>query len=112
MKSFFIKQNFKVDDIISYAELVSAEGINLQKGMNFNVNLEYSVFLMSVRKNAPYANEYDERTNTIIYEGHDVPSNLADNPKRVDQPLTTLRGSLTENGKFFTAANSYKEGLI
>ncbi len=32
MKSFLIKQNFKVDDIISYAELVSAEGINLQKG--------------------------------------------------------------------------------
>ncbi len=112
MNSFLIKQNFKVDDIISYTELVAAEKIPIQRGMNFNVNLEYSVFLMSVRKNAPYADVYDEKTNTIIYEGHDTPSNLADNPKEVDQPITTPRGSLTENGKFFTAANSYKEGLL
>ena len=112
MKSFLIKQNYKVDDIISYTELVAAEKIPLQKGMNFNVNLEYSIFLMSVRKNAPYADVYDEKTNAIIYEGHDVPSNLADDPKKVDQPLTTPKGSLTENGKFFTAAQSFKEGLL
>lgn len=112
MRSFLIKQNFKIDDIISYTELVSAEGINLQKGMNFSVQPEYSVLLMSIRKNAPYADEYDEKTNTIIYEGHDVPSNLADDPKKVDQPLTTPKGSLTENGKFFTAAQSYKNGII
>lgn len=104
MRYFLIKPNFKIDDIISYTELVSAEGINLQKGMNFSVKPEYSVMLMSIRKNAPYADEYDEKTNTIIYEGHDVPSNLADDPKKVDQPLTTPKGSLTENGKFFTAA--------
>jgi len=67
---------------------------------------------MSVRKNAPYADVYDENTNAIIYEGHDVPSNLADDPKKVDQPLTTRKGSLTENGKFFTAAQSFKEGLL
>ena len=112
MRSFLTKQNFKIDDIISYTELVSAEGINLQKGMNFNVNSEYSVLLMSIRKNAPYADEYDEKANTIIYEGHDIPSNLADDPKKVDQPLTTPKGSLTENGKFFTAAQSYKNGII
>ena len=34
-------------------------------------------FLMSVRKNAPYADEYDAKTGNLIYEGHDVPSNLA-----------------------------------
>lgn len=112
MKSFLIKQNFKVDDIISYTDLVSAERVPLQKGMNFNVNLEYSVFLMSIRKNSPYEDQYDEKTNAIIYEGHDVPRNLADDPKKVDQPLTTPKGSLTENGKFFTAAQSFKEGLL
>jgi len=112
IKSFFVKSSFKVDDIISYAELVAEEGINLQKGMNFNINRNYSVFLMSVRKNAPYADEYDEKTNTIIYEGHDVPSNLADNPKEVNQPLTNPSGTLTENGKFFTAAQSYKEKIV
>jgi hypothetical protein len=111
MKSFFPKPTFKVDDIISYAELVSAEQANVQKGMNFQIKPEYSIFLMSVRKNAPYADEWDKATNTLIYEGHDAPSNLAKEPKEVDQPLTTLKGTLTENGKFFTAAQSYKMKL-
>ena len=66
---------------------------------------------MSVRKNAPYADEWDKATNTLIYEGHDAPSNLAKEPKEVDQPLTTPKGTLTENGKFFTAAQSYKMRL-
>ena len=112
MKSFLLKPTFKSDDIISYKELVAAEQINLQKGMNFNVKPEYSVLLMSLRKNAPYADEVDEKTGTLIYEGHDVPSNLVDDPKTVDQPLLTPKGSLTENGKFFTAAQSYKMKLL
>jgi hypothetical protein len=112
MKSFFPKPNFKTDDIISYTELVASEGINLQRGMNFNVKPGYSVLLMSVRHNAPYADEFDERTGNLIYEGHDVPRNISDKPKEVDQPLTTPKGTLTENGKFFTAAQSYKMRLL
>ena len=112
MKSFFLKPTFKVDDIISFTELVASEGINLQKGMNFNVKPDYSVLLMSVRKNAPYADEYDNKTGTLIYEGHDVPSNLAGDPKKVDQPLTTPKGTITENGKFFTAAQAYQNKLV
>jgi hypothetical protein len=112
MKSFFLKPTFKVDDIISYAELVAAENANVQKGMNFQIKPEYSIFLMSVRKNAPYADEWDRATNTLIYEGHDAPSNIAKEPKEVDQPLTTPKGTLTENGKFFTAAQSFKTGII
>jgi hypothetical protein len=112
MKSFFPKPTFKVDDIISYAELVAAENANVQKGMNFQIKSEYSIFLMSVRKNAPYADEWDKATNTLIYEGHNAPSNLVKEPKEVDQPLTTPKGTLTENGKFFTAAQSYKMRLV
>jgi hypothetical protein len=112
MKSFFPKPTFKVDDIISYAELVAAENANVQKGMNFQIKPEYSIFLMSVRKNAPYADEWDKATNTLIYEGHDAPSNIAKEPKEVDQPLSTPKGTLTENGKFFTAAQSYKMKLV
>jgi hypothetical protein len=112
MKSFLIKSRFKIDDIISYTELVAAEGINLQRGMNFNVKPDYSVLLMSIRKNAPYADEYDEKTNTLIYEDHDVPSNLTESPKTVDQALVTPKGTLTENGKFFTAAQAYKIKLV
>jgi len=112
MKSFFPKPTFKVDDIISYAELVAAEGANVQKGMNFNIRPEYSIFLMSIRRNAPYRDEWDERTGTLIYEGHDAHSNWVKNPKESDQPLTTPKGTLTENGKFFTAAQSYKMRLL
>lgn len=72
MKSFFPKPTFKVDDIISYMELVAAEGAPVQRGMNFNFSSSYSVFLMSVRKNAPYSDEWDTKTNTLIYEGHDA----------------------------------------
>ena len=111
MKSFFPKPTFKVDDIISYAELVAAENANVQKGMNFQIKPEYSIFLMSVRKNAPYADEWDEKTGTLIYEGHDAFSNWVKNPKEADQPLNTPNGTLTENGKFFTAAQSYKMRL-
>jgi len=112
MKSFFPKPQFKTDDIISYAELVAAEGINLQRGMNFNVKPGYSILLMSVRHNAPYADEYDEKTNTLIYEGHDVSKNVSDTPKNVDQPITTPNGTITQNGKFYTAAQSYKMKMI
>ncbi len=111
MKSFFPKPIFKVDDIISYAELVAAENANVQKGMNFQIKPEYSIFLMSVRKNAPYTDEWDEKTNTLIYEGHDAFSNWVENPKEADQPFTTPNGTLTENGKFFTAAQAYKMKL-
>ncbi|HUI30222.1 MAG TPA: HNH endonuclease signature motif containing protein [Candidatus Acidoferrales bacterium] len=100
-----------IDDIISYSDIVSAEGQNIQRGMNFNVGNGYSVFLMSVRKNAPYADKINEATNSIVYEGHDAQKNHARNPKDVDQPMVTPKGSLTQNGKFFAAAQAFKLGL-
>ena len=112
MKSFFPKPSFNVDDIISYAELVAAENANIQRGMNYNAKSGYSIFLMSIRRNAPYADQIDIKTNTIIYEGHDTQKNFTEsNPKKIDQPLTTPNGTLTENGKFFTAAQAYKMKL-
>ncbi|MGB2867059.1 MAG: HNH endonuclease signature motif containing protein [Bacteroidota bacterium] len=101
-----------IDDIISYAHLVAEERVNLQKGMNFGLGKDYSILLMSTRRGAPYADEVDKKTGTLIYEGHDQPKTkgLAD-PKAVDQPLTTPKGSWTENGKFFRAAMDYKSGL-
>ena len=107
-----LKKKLEIDDIISYDELIYVEGSVIQRGMNFNFNSSYSILLMSLRKNAPYKDEFDEKTNTVIYEGHDLPRNLSENPKEDDQPLNTPRGSLTENGKFFSAASAYKLGLI
>lgn len=54
----------EVDDIISYHDLVTEEKAALQKGMNFGVGKKYSVFLMSLRENAPYADALDEKQST------------------------------------------------
>jgi hypothetical protein len=95
----------EVDDIFGYDKLVAAEKATLQKGMNYRVGKDYSVFLMSLRENAPYADALDEITGMLTYEGHDEPQRQGGpNPKEVDQPLTTPKGSWTENGKFFRAA--------
>ena len=112
MNLLSFKSSLQVDDIIHYVELVAIEGVNLQKGMNFKIKPHYSIFLMSIRKGAPYADKFDKATNTIIYEGHDSPRNECPNPKESDQPLHTKNGTLTENGKFYTAAHAYKQGLI
>lgn len=102
----------RVDDIFSYDKLVAEEKANLQKGMNYGIGNTYSVLLMSVRPGAPYSDEWDEKTGTLIYEGHDVHrTQSCPDPKSVDQPMTTPKGSWTENGKFFRAAIDYKERL-
>jgi len=102
----------EVDDIISYHDLVSEEKAALQKGMNFGVGKKYSIFLMSLREGAPYADALDPITGMLTYEGHDEPQRRGGpHPKEIDQPLTTPRGSWTENGKFFRAAMDFKSGL-
>lgn len=101
----------KPDDVILYSHLVAEEGANLQKGMNYGTKKSYSVFLMSIRKGAPYRDKVDRKTGIIIYEGHDAPRKAGVDPKAVDQPLTTPNGKWTENGKFFRAATDYKSGF-
>jgi len=101
----------KIDDIITYHELVAEEQINLQKGMNFGVGKNYSILLMSVREGAPYDDAFDESGN-LVYEGHDVPRSAGGpDPKLTDQPIQTPGGSWTENGKFYQSAVNYRSGL-
>jgi len=79
--------------------------------MNFNLNGTHSVILMSVRPNAPYADRIEDDGSTIIYEGHDLPRSADNpNPKTVDQPEFTPKGSLTQNGLFHRAAQEYQRG--
>ena len=99
-----------VSEIISYPELVAREKANLQKGMNFGIRPGYSIILMSVRRGAPYHDRYDAEQNLLIYEGHDVHRSRGIDPKKVDQPMNTPRGGLTENGKFFRAAKDTVAG--
>jgi len=63
-----------------------AEKIALQKGMNYGVEKNYSVFLMSLRENAPYADALDHqakygcctfsRTCTLECEKKELPTLL------------------------------------
>ncbi|MGD0005714.1 MAG: HNH endonuclease [Anaerolineaceae bacterium] len=100
------------NEIIPYFEMCRRENIgNLQRGMNYRLNNAYSVILMSLRPNAPYADRIEDEGLTLIYEGHDISrTQLNPDPKIVDQPEFTLGNRLTDNGKFHKAAQEYKRG--
>jgi len=100
-----------IDRILSYREMCEEEGAQtLQRGMNFHMHPSYSVILMSRRSNAPYLDRVLSDGITIEYEGHDEPKTQNNpNPKKLNQPKYTLSGKLTQNGKFITAVEKYKE---
>lgn len=102
----------KAGDIISYQEMCSEEKFSLQKGMNFRHKNCNTIILMSLRKNAPYADRIEEEGKILIYEGHDMAKyqGLKQDPKKIDQPKYLPSGQLSENGKFFNAAMQYKNG--
>ena len=89
--------------------MCTEEGVNLQRGMNYHLRGDISVILMSLRRNAPYADRVEDNGRILIYEGHDIPK-TSDNliPKVVDQPMYNPYGSLTQNGLFYEAALGYK----
>lgn len=95
--------------IISYFELTMRERQQLQKGMNFRTDGRLSVFLMSLRKNAPYKDQWLEDKQVLIYEGHDAKTEQK-TKKAIDQPMFRDSGKLSDNGKFYTEAIAYKEG--
>jgi len=100
-----------VNEIIPYLEMCQREKLSLQKGMNFQVGDGYSIILVSVRKNAPYQDRFEDEGTTLIYEGHDVAKGGGNsNPKSIDQSAKLPSGRLTENGKFANAAQEYKMG--
>jgi hypothetical protein len=100
------------NEIISYFEMCRREGTSLQRGMNFGLGGNHSVILMSVQKNAPYHDRFEDDGSTIIYEGHDEPrSPIVPDPKVLDQPEQSFNGSLTQNGRFHRAAQEHKIGL-
>lgn len=99
------------DDVISYIEMCTREGLSLQAGMNFGVGGNHSVILMSLRPNAPYRDRLENGGTTLIYEGHDQPRGQGvDDPKQLDQLATLPTGGLTQNGRFNRAAQEAKAG--
>jgi hypothetical protein len=97
-------------EVISYLDMCRAEGVNLQRGMNYGRGQRQSIILMSLRKGAPYADRVEDNGKVLIYEGHDVPRQQGGpDPKSVDQPMRTPTGSLTENGLFCEAAKRHAD---
>ncbi len=98
------------DDIISYREMCDIENVQtLQRGMNYRLNADYSVVLMSQRSNAPYTDKIHPDGITVEYEGHDVSRRSHNNnPKFEDQQSNLPSGKLTQNGFFIKAVNDYK----
>jgi hypothetical protein len=101
----------RAGDVISYMEMCSAIGVNLQRGMNFHLREGYSVILMSRRTGAPYADRIENDGRVLIYEAHDIPRTAGSpDPKQFDQPRLNPSGSPTQNGMFADAAKNYREG--
>lgn len=93
------------DSIVEWYDITRKEHVS-QKGMNFGINPNYSIILMSRRDNAPYNDHIYPDGTTIEYEGHDVPK---DRDKERDQEEYSASGSLTENGKFIKAIEEYRK---
>lgn len=94
------------NQILSYWDMCEREGKHqLQQGMNYELGSNYSVILMSVKPNAPYADQISEDGTVIKYEGHDLPG---DKNKKYNQPNRFKGGSLTQNGLFVNGVENGK----
>ena len=106
---------FQPDDVLSYMEMCSTIGVNLQRGMNFRLRNAGSIILMSLRSGTPYADQVEDDGRTLIYEGHDIPKTInGRNPKDLNQSDRHRGGSLTRNGLFAEApmrSTSNRPGL-
>jgi hypothetical protein len=95
--------------IISSAEVITREGVELHKSMNFRDDeFMLSVFLVLPREKG-YADVWDDENQQFVFEGHD--STTVENGKSVDQLAMYESGKLTDNGKFLKAANEFKDGV-
>ena len=81
--------------------------------MNYKLRDDYSIILMSLRKNAPYADRIEDNGKILIYEGHDMPKykslGIGFDPKLVDQPMQNEKGTMLENGKFYNSAIMHRD---
>jgi HNH endonuclease len=98
-------------DVLSYIEMCSSLGVNLQRGMNYRLCGDCSLILMSLRPGAPYEDQVKDAGKVLIYEGHNAPRTKdCPDPKSTDQPGCYPGGRPTQNGLFLIAAEQYKAG--
>ncbi len=103
--------DIQIGDVISYPEMCTRENASLQQGMNYHLHGSRNVFLMSLRRGAPYADKVEDDGRVLIYEGHDAPKVAGGpDPKTVDQPYYTRGGQPTANARFFGTAKRTRHG--
>ena len=101
------------DEIISYWEMCSLQGMSLQRGMYFRNLPAHGIILMSRRPNAPYDDTMSSDESVLLYEGHDVRRNKDfPEPKSSDQLRIDVNGKPTENGRFDDWTDSYETRRI
>jgi len=100
------------DDILSYWDMCSQEGIALQRGMYFRKPPATSIVLMSQRPGAPYEDSLSPDGKLLVYEGHDVKKDQGVDPKSVDQPWTLPDGKPTDNAKFAHAIDEGTKSVV
>jgi len=100
------------DEILSYWDMCSREGLALQKGMYFRRPPSISILLMSQRPGAPYDDSLSQDGKLLAYEGHDVKKGPAIDPKSTDQPWTHPDGKPTDNAKFAGAVDGSLTAMV
>jgi hypothetical protein len=105
----------RASPILSAAELLARTGVNLQRGMNYRESGGLlSVFLV-LEHDGVYTDEWDEDSETYTFQGHDSTLRQAQGElpkgKQVDQLAMYSDGRVTDNGKFYKAAQAFAEGV-
>jgi len=74
-----------MENILSYTEITNKEDFQIQKGMNYRpAQKNYSIFLMSTRKNAPYNDSFNKDDSLLYYEREDAYESEVDEPPIVE----------------------------
>lgn len=101
----------RATSILSAAELMEREGMMLQKSMNFRDRGEQlSVFLVLAKDEGEFKDAWDAKKKIYTFEGHDSTTKETGG-KSLNQLLMYGGDKLTENGRFYKAANEFKDGV-
>ena len=105
----------RASPILSAAEVIAREGVNLQKGMNYRDSGGLLSVFMVLEHEEVFHDEWDSDTETYTYQGHDSTLRHAQGElpqgKQKDQLVMYQDGRVTDNGKFLKAASNFKDGM-
>ena len=96
--------------IISMSELFVREGAEFKNSLNFRDKPGLLSVVLILPREGEHTDKWDSERTLLICEGHDSLAEGAQG-REDDQLLMYASGKPTENGKFYKAAQAYKDGL-